>query len=459
MAQQRHTWRRRGVKAAAVTAGVIVALTFAGKYALAPALLRWQVDRRLPEYWDGSAEIEGIDFDYTGLVPITLRGVALRDAAGRCWFRAESVRLVLAEFPSLHPRLGAVILTRPTVTAHCRQGRCRPPLRRLPSEWWDEYVDLKALEIECGSIEVTEDGKLSGRSAPLDVSLRDAGGTYSLAVGAWRLRVTGLRAEAFGVRNDGIEIRRLGGWVCGGRIAGSLIGRLTPDGTIETRGHVAGRDVNLAAMRLPVRGAERGLVTGIFHFDFPSPDARAPAGRGVLFVTGADLSNVPAVAEVLRRAGLGRLDVMRQSDVEAHFDLRGTVVDLRRTRLELSLAAVDVEPGATVDLWTGQIDAVAVAVLFEKVRDLLRSIPLVSLVVDVTERLSRFHIEGAWSEPESLVVTPAPLRGIQRASKKFLTAAARDGGAVGQGVLRHLRDAFDSNDANAPATRAVRPGR
>jgi len=172
-------------------------------------------------------------------------------------------------------------------------------------------------------------------------------------------------------------------------------------------------------------------------------------------VEGADLRKVPAVAEVLRRAGLGRPDVLSDSDVEIQFGLRGAEVVLQQTRIQLRLAAVDVEPGGTVNLRTGEMDLVAVVVLFEKVRDLLRSIPLVSIVVDLTERLSRLHVEGKWGRPESLVITPAPLREIREGSKKFLTAAARGGRQVGKAVLgglSDLRGLLSPSDPNAPAT-------
>ena len=455
MSQRTTRWLRRLAKTAGVAAAVIIIAAVAGKWWLAPALLRWRLNQLLPEYWDGSAEIAGVDFSYTGPVPITLRGLALRDRRGRCWLRAESVRFVLSDWPSLHPRLGALIVTRPTVTAHRAGGRCEVPLRRLPVEWWDEYVDLKGLSIESGSLELTEDGRWTARSAGRDVSLRWGRRGYCLSVAGQGLVVRDVQAEAFVVQDDGVEVRRLTGRTCGGRIVASMTGRLAPGGGVEARGQIVAGAVDLAGMKVPIRGAERGKLTGMLRFRADGSDANGVTGYGTAFVEGADLRGVPVVAEVLRRAGLGKPDVLSDSDVEIQFGLRGADVILQRTRIQLRLAAVDVEPGGRLNLRTGEMDLVAVVVLFEKVRDLLRSIPLVSVMVDLTERLSRLRVEGKWGEPESLVIAPAPLREVREGSKKFLTAAARGGRRVGKalwGGLSDLGSLFGPSDPNGPTT-------
>jgi len=459
MSERKTRWLKRLAKAGAVAAAAIVVLAVAGKWWLAPALLRWHVRRVLPEYWDGPVEIADVDFNYTGAVPVTLHGLALRDRRGRCWLHAKSVWFVLSDWPSLHPRLGALIVTRPTVTAHRVGGRYEVPLKRLPVEWWDEYVDLKGLSIERGSLELTEDGEWTVRTAGQDLALLRALRGYRLSVAGRRLVVRDLRAEAFLVKDDGVEIRGLGGRTCGGRLEASVTGRLTPGGGIAARGDITARAVDLAQAELPIRGAEKGLLTGMLRFQADGSDGSGVSGHGTAFVEGADLREVPVVGEVLRRAGLGKPDVLSDSDVEVQFALRGAEVVLQRTRIQLRLAAVDVEPGGTVDLRSGQIDVVAVVVLFQKVRDLLRTIPLVSMVVDLTERLSRLHVEGTWDRPESLVITPAPLREIREGSKEFLTAAARGGRQVGKAVLGGLNDLralFGPSDPNAPTTKPAK---
>ncbi|HUT01858.1 MAG TPA: hypothetical protein VM031_05350 [Phycisphaerae bacterium] len=456
MSQQKTRWPNRLARAAAIAALLVLVLALAGKWWLAPALVRWQLARLLPEYWDGSVEIADVDFDYTGLVPITLRGLVLHDRRGRPWLRADAVRLALPNWPSLRPKVAVVILSRPTVTAHRAAGRCDVPLRKIPSQWWDQYVDLKALLIERGSFELIEDGRATVRSPARDVLLLGSGGRYRLSVPGYGPVVRDMRADAFVVTDRGVEIRRLVGRLGGGRIVASMTGRLAPGGRAEARGQVVARSLDLARIRLPLRGAEKGVVTAVMHFRADGSDPNGVTGHGVAFVKGADLRNVPAAAEVLRRAGLGKLDVMRDSDVEVHFRLDGTVVRFERTRIQLPLAAVDVEPGGTLDLWTGRLDAVAVVVLFEKVRGLLRSIPLVSLVVDLTDRLSRFRIEGTWDDPESLVVTPAPVRDIRKASMKFLAASARGSSQFGKTVFRALSEALDPPDPNGPATNRTR---
>ncbi|MGB2823516.1 MAG: hypothetical protein WBF17_21230 [Phycisphaerae bacterium] len=452
MTQRKIRWLKRLAKAAGIAAAVIAVLAVAGKWWLAPALLRWRISRLLPEYWDGSAEIADVDFNYTGSVPITLRGLALHDRRGRCWLRAKSVRFVLSDWPSLRPKLGALIVVRPTVTAHREGGRCEVPLRRVPWEWWDEYVDLKGLSIETGSLELTEDGTLAARSAWGDLSLLWGPRGYRLSMPAYRLLVTDILTEAFAVEADGVEVRRLTGRTCGGRVVASMTGRLMPGGRVRAGAQVVARAVDLAAMRLPVRGAEKGSLTGALHLRADGADPNGVTGYGTVFVEGADLRNVPALAEILRRAGLGKLDVMSDSDIEARFRLRGATASLEQARIRLALAAIDVEPGSTLDLRTGRMDIVAVVALFERVRDMLKSIPLVSLMVDLTEGLSRFHVEGKWHDPQGLVITPAPLRAVRKASMRFLAAAARGGSELGKAVLNGVSGALNPPDPNAPTT-------
>ncbi len=450
------SFRRLG-KALAVLAAVAIAVAIAGKWWIAPGLIRWQLRAHLPEYWDGSAEIEDVDVDYTGVLPVAFRGVVLRDRAGRTWLRADGIRLVVPNWPSLSPKVGAVLATGVKVTAHAQAGRCRPPLRRLPSEWWTEYVDLKALWVGGGELEVMADGNSAFRSGAADILLLAGRESWALHVPTRPLAVRDLRAEAVLVRDDGVEIRRLSGRACGGRLLASVAGCLRPGGAVELRGHAAAKNLDLARLKLPFRWAERGLASGVFLFQAGEAPASAASGWGTVFIDGADLRRVPAAAEILQRAGLGKLDVLRDSDVEAQFRLRGAVATFDRWRFSLPLAAVDIEPGGWLHLWDEQVDVVAVVVLFERVRDLLKSIPVVGLVVDLTERFSRFRVRGNWGKVEDLLVTSAPLDGVANGTRKFLTAAARGGSGFRAALRGGLEGLFNSADANSPTARENGP--
>ena len=449
MSKRRSKWPRRLATAAAILAVLIAGLAAAGKWWLIPAALRREIARVASDCWDGPAEIADVAFSYTGKAQVRLGGVVLRDRTGREWFRAESLRIGLTDWPSLHPKLRAMTLTDSKVTAHVVDGRCDAPLKRLPSELWDEYVRLEALSIERAVWEIVEDGNATASSAATDVSLRTGGDGWELSIPQYRLLVEDLRADAFEVQDDRLAIRRLTARTAGGRVVTSLTGRVAPGGGLELQGHLAVRAVDLSKMRLPIYGAEQGVVTGLLQFQAGGPEDLGLRGQGMAYIEGADLRKAPVAAAVLSRAGLGRMDVMSDSDIESQFELAGPVVTLQQTRVQLSLAAVDVEPGGTMNVLTGQMDLVAVVVLFENVRNVLKSIPLVSLMVNLTEQLSRFHVEGKWQDPDSLSVLPAPLQGVRSGSKKFLVTAARGGEEFGKAVFDRLGGLFDTADPNA----------
>jgi len=125
---------------------------------------------------------------------------------------------------------------------------------------------------------------------------------------------------------------------------------------------------------------------------------------------------------------------------------------------------VDVNPGATIDAWTGQIDAVAVVVLFERVRDSLKSLPIVGLMVDLTEHFSRFRVRGLWQDDGSIQITPAAIGDVTSRTREFLTNAARGRKRLGRGILDVLvmangNSATPARPASGPSTRpATRPG-
>lgn len=457
MAEESKRLAGRLAKAALWAAVLLAVAAAAGKWWLAPAAIRWQLDEYLPEYWDGAAEIDRIEFNVFG--PVVLGGLALRDRDGQEWLAAKSVELSLRDWPSLSPMLIGLSLDRPRVTAHCAAGQCRPPLRKIPSDLWTAYVDLARASVRGGSIEVIHDGNSVARWDDLHLELRRREGGYRLSLAPTHpLVLEDLRAGPLVLEDDRLAVGRLAGRAGKGLLAASLDARLAPDGRVLLAGQVAAKGVDLARLKLPIRGAEKGLLTGICTFRRDEGGRVGLTGDGMLFVDEADLRNVPAAEEILRRAGLGKLDVLKGSDVEAMFHLAGTVVTLDQARVKVSLAAVDVEGGGTIDAWTGAMDVTAVVVLFEKVRDLLKAIPFVSLVVDLTERLSRFRVTGTWSDSASLVVKSKPAGDVTAGSKRFLTAAARGSGPIGQAIFDGLGGLFDGPDANTPTTRGAAGG-
>jgi len=114
---------------------------------------------------------------------------------------------------------------------------------------------------------------------------------------------------------------------------------------------------------------------------------------------------------------------------------------------------------------------VAVVVLFERVRDMMKSLPLVGLMVDLTERFSRLRVQGFWQDDESIRVTPAATSNVTSQTRKFLTDAARGRKRLGRGIFDALGmpegdSAGTTRPASSPTTKPslrpagkARPGR
>ena len=456
--EQNKPRRRRLLRFAAWLAVLLAVLVAAAKWLIIPAVLRWQINEYLPEYWDGRAEIGHIEIGLSD--EVVFHDVALLDRRGRAWLRIGELALAVRDWPSSHPVLWHVSVTGPSVTAHYTAGRCEPPIRKIPADLWVEYVDLTGVTVLDASLTAAEDGTETMRwDIPRLTVRREGDWLATLEDSVRRLQVSRFDVSGFVLADDRFEVGRLTGSVKGkeqdGQAALSLKARVAEGGARELTGHLAVRGVDLTELKLPIRGAEEGLLIGICRFRVGGADGGIFGGQGWLFVDGADLRSVPAAAEVLCRAGIGQLDALADSDVEMRFRLNSSLATFDQARFRISVAAVDVEPGGTIDVLTGQLDAYCIVVLFANVRNVLKAIPLVGLVVDLTEQLSRFRLKGRWSNAESLAVTTEPMKGIAEGSKRFLFGAARsaNGGGLGGTIGRRLAGIFGNGDANKPATR------
>jgi len=461
MAEKERSWRRRLAKVLAATAGLFLLAALAVKWWVAPAILRHEFLRQLPEYWSGRGKIGSVRFAWFG--PLELRGLELTDRQGRTWLDDTTVVLHLQDWPSPHPTVWSVDVIGAKATLHVdADGTCRPPWRKVPAELWRKYLDLRIVQLAGAAVEVRGPGRAPQRYESLHADLwwdparRRAG--LGLPWGR-RLTVEAVQAEGFVLAADRLEIERLAGRVGEGRIAASLKSRMGPDGLWRGEGRLTAVKLDLARLGLPIRGAEQGVATGLLDLRLEAWDANGLTGSGMGFVKDADLRNVPAAAKLLRQAGLARTDALSKADVEFQFRLRGTVAAADGARVALPLAAVDIEPGGTLDLWTGGMDLCAVVLLFEKARAVLKRIPLVGLMVDLSEQFSRLRVRGRWQDADSVVIESAPMAEVTNGSRRFLTDSVGGTAGIGKAILKGLSDPFAPAASTRPASRPAAPGK
>jgi len=464
MAQTRRRWLRWLAKAVLVTAAVLAALAAAGKWWIGPAVVRWRINRVLPKYWDGSAEIGPVDLGFFG--PTIIEDVILHDRQGRTWLRARKVAVSLGDWPGLNPVVRRLKVYRPELTAHGEGGQWRPPPLRLPDDGCAGRLDLVEARMFHTTLTVVNDGNTAGQWSVPAVLFERNGGLARLTINGadfGPVTLTDIKAEGFVMANERIELARLTGRLGGGRIVISGHAENDASGRWRAAGRVVAARVDLACLRLAISGGEKGVVTGMADFRLDSPDANGLTGKGMALIKGADLSGAPMAAALLKNAGLDESEMLGQADGDCLFHFRGATLTLDQARLRLPLAAVDVEPGATINAWTGQIDALAVVVLFERVRDSLKNLPIVGLMVDLTEQFSRFRMRGLWQDEDSIRITPAAIGDVTSRTREFLTDAARGRKRLGRGILDVLgmangNSATPARPASGPSTiPATRP--
>jgi len=520
-------WRRRlGIVAGALFLCVLAALVV-GKYWLIPSAVRKQASAALREQWDGDLTIAGIHFNWTGSAD--LRGIELRDAEGRVWVRAGSVKLALRNWPGLHPVVSEVEVENLDVRGFFAGGVLQLPLKPAPpherkneqfdlptitirnmsvgivaeesaqTAWGDVQlalrrerqnllIDLKRTSKEPGE-ELALSGTVDGRSLEADLTLtikhavtreeaaailaalnvpflskvegkidgkiglrgglaapsavRPSG---TIALADWRassphgLLMRGLSGEVrFDGRAPAGAVAEVSAQACSGQVKAVLTVNVLTDGSVRYRGRMQAEKVSFDELPKVLSGVQRtrkGTLQLTYAFDGYTRIPGGPAQRGYVYLTDADLADVPLLTALFRLMGLTQFDALQATDVEATFTIKGLVVTAGQARLANAVAAIDVEPGGHVDIGTHQLDLYAIVAPVKQIQDLLGSIPLVRLVVRLKDKLTRIHIRGDWDAPPATLISKQPLNDIAEGTVGFLRGVVSTGGRLGQGLSK-----------------------
>ena len=527
-------WRRRlGIVGGGLFLSVLAALVV-GKYWLIPSAVRKQASAALREQWDGDLIIAGISFNWTG--PAYLRGIELRDAEGRVWLRAGSVKLALRHWPGLHPVLSDVEVENLDLRGFFAGGELQLPLKPAPPhERKNEQLDLPTITIRNMSVgivaekssqtawgdvqltlrregqnllidlkrtfkepgeELALSGTVDGRSleADLTLAMRHAvtreevaailaalnvpffskaegkidgkmglrGGlaapsavrpSGTIALADWSVSsphgalIKGLSGEVrFDGRAPAGAVAEVSAQSCSGQMKAALTANVLADGTLRYRGRVEAEKVSLDELAKALSGVQKtrkGTLQFAYAFDGYTRTPGGPAQRGYVYLTDADVADVPLLTALFRLMGLTQLDALQATDVEATFTMKGLVATVSQARLANAVAAIDVEPGGHVDLGTHHLDLHAIAAPIKQIQDFLGSIPLVRLVVRLKDKLTRVHIRGDWDAPPASLISKQPLDDIAEGTVGFFRGVASTGGRLGQGLYKTFSDILE----------------
>jgi len=172
-------WPRRLAIAGGALVLAVISAVLAGKYWLVPFVLRQQISAAFHEQWDGQLTIGTVNFNWMG--PSYLRGVELRDAAGREWLRVGSVRLTSRDWPGLHPVLCEVEVEDLDLQGYFSGGALKLPLKHASlRQGGNVTIDLRALTIRNMSIGIVAEGNARTGWGSFQLTVRRDGQSHRI---------------------------------------------------------------------------------------------------------------------------------------------------------------------------------------------------------------------------------------------------------------------------------------
>ena len=442
MGWSKRRWRKVLIWTASVAA--VLAAVVVAALALTPTIVRSQVAAAAEKVWDGQLEIRDLRLGTSS--PLRVEGVELIDSKGRTWLTVGSIALHLRDWPSLHPVLEEVEINQVTVTAYFDEGRCELPLTLTASDEPSEpspYVDLQRVSVRNISLlshseDDTAWGHFQWRQKPglEEVAMERESAAF------WPIALNHVEVNEVFYRDEALEIRS---FRTGPDVAGDVRGlarmQFAPEGPPRIRATTSIEDLPLACLTgRPVEEHPGELKA---RYVFRMEDGKA-TGRGTLLLVDADVWLVPVLSDVLRAIDISA-DVVALSDVRMDFETSDAVVTLKRLELANRISALRAEPGGTINLATGEVDLHVVTAPLKEVSDVLARVPVVSLFVDLGDKLTRLHVTGRWDVEDEIKIRKKPLDVVEGPAE-FFVGVARTGGDLGKGLgkgLEELRKALE----------------
>jgi hypothetical protein len=198
----------------------------------------------------------------------------------------------------------------------------------------------------------------------------------------------------------------------------------------------------------PGKKATKGSVTINYYFTDIGGDLKDLNGNGQIFLDNADLSVLPIIPYIFRIMGLHSLDPLNISDLECSFNTAGPVIEIKNGHIANPFGAIEAEPGGTINLQTGYIDMYVIAVPLRYLDSLVRQIPLLDIIFNLKDKLIRLYIKGPWSSPPTKLITKTPIEDIKEGTIGFFRDIAKNGGQIGQEMLKGLKYLLPSKQEN-----------
>ncbi len=254
-------------------------------------------------------------------------------------------------------------------------------------------------------------------------------------------------AATFGGRR--LDIEQFDATLCKGHVSGYFHADANENRRMEFRGRVLVVNVNfpefVSVLTAKAQDTTIGTFTASYDFTGQRNGTSAFNGEGLMFFDDADVSVLPGIPQIFASAGLSKYELLRMSDAEASFKTSGSVVTIDGGHISNNFAAIEFEPGGTIDLRAKQIDGYVVAAPLSQIAGAIEGLPIIKMFARMKEKLMRLHVKGNWADPAGKLITKEPVKDLKESTVGFIQDVVKGGGQLGRGVLDKLGGLFKGN--------------
>ncbi len=236
------------------------------------------------------------------------------------------------------------------------------------------------------------------------------------------------------IKNKYFSFDKITATVCGGETVGAFYVELKQDKPTEFNGQVLAENISFEELTSILGKQEKKATKGTVTFDYAfagkAKDLQNLTGEGQIFLDDADISTIPILPHIFNTVGLSELEPLKVSDAECAFTNTGPVVTIQTANVANRFAAVRAEPGGTINLKTKQIDMHVKAVLVKQIDAVIKKIPVINIINNLKDKLTRLHIQGKWSDPPAELIKKEPITDIKDATVGFFQDIVKSGGQI-----------------------------
>lgn len=251
------------------------------------------------------------------------------------------------------------------------------------------------------------------------------------------------------VNGQTLDVNEFKAIMCDGDVSGSFYAQLGDGKSIEYHGQVRTMDVNFpkltSILTADKKQAAGGSISANYDFSGKHNDPNALNGEGLIFLKGIDVSVLPVVPAIFEFLGLPRIEPLKLSDVEAKLRNVGPLVTIESGHISNLFAAIEFEPGGTVNLHTEQIDGYVVAAPLSEITGLIEKLPIIDIFADLKDKLIRLRVKGNWSDPPNRLISKMPIKDIKDSTIGFIRDTVKTGGQFDKGMLDLLGGLLKTN--------------